>query len=158
MMKTQIFHKMKYDLKGHPRSYKTILCQNQSSICVYGPFLVKICMNANIMKTHFFHKCHFYFMENFCDFFYFKTFWPHYNLDLSSFFTSKEALHKIYFLYCYTFKFTKNQMDKKWCTNLVVKIDKKKSKLKWIWLFQHTALYIFILPYFYLFMSCVNLW
>ena len=51
-MKTQIFDKMK--LPGHPRSYKTTLCQNQSSTFVYGLFLMEICMNANIMKTHFF--------------------------------------------------------------------------------------------------------
>ena len=26
------------------------------------------CMNANIMKTQIFHKCHFYVMEKFCGF------------------------------------------------------------------------------------------
>ena len=46
---------MKYDLKGHPRSYRPPLCQNHSSIFVYGPILMKICMNSNIMKTQFFH-------------------------------------------------------------------------------------------------------
>ena len=64
------FHEMKYDLKGHSRSYK-----------------MKICVNSNIMKTHIFHKIylkrHFYVMKKF--FFYFKTLWPHYNLDLRSY-------------------------------------------------------------------------
>ena len=52
----QIFHQSKYDLKGNPRSY------------------MKIRMNANIMKTQFFHnilydlKRQFYVMEKFCHF------------------------------------------------------------------------------------------
>ena len=29
-------------------------CQNHSSIFVYAPILLKICMNANIMNTRFF--------------------------------------------------------------------------------------------------------
>ena len=41
IMKTQLFHKMKYDLRGHPRP---LLGQNHSSIFVYGPILIlKIC-------------------------------------------------------------------------------------------------------------------
>ena len=28
IMKPQIFHSMKYDLKGHPKSYKTLFMQN----------------------------------------------------------------------------------------------------------------------------------
>jgi hypothetical protein len=28
-------------------------CQNHSSTFVYGPILMEICMNANIMKTQF---------------------------------------------------------------------------------------------------------
>ena len=40
---------MKYKLKGHSRP---LLCQNHSSAFVYGPILMKICMNANIMKTY----------------------------------------------------------------------------------------------------------
>ena len=52
-MKTQICHKIKFDLKGHPRS---LLCKKNSRTFVYGPILIKICINANIMKTHFFNK------------------------------------------------------------------------------------------------------
>ena len=84
-MKTQIFHEFKYDLKGHPWSYRPLLCQNHSSSFIYGSILIKICMNANIMKKHFFHKivydlkCHFYVIKKFWDFFYYKTFWPNYN-------------------------------------------------------------------------------
>ena len=48
---TQFFHKMQYDLKDHPSSYKTTF-----SPFVDGPILIKICMKANIMKTQFFHK------------------------------------------------------------------------------------------------------
>ena len=51
-IKTQSFHKRKYDLKGHIRP---LLCQNHSSTFVYGLILMKICMNANIMKKFFFH-------------------------------------------------------------------------------------------------------
>ena len=59
-------------IPGHMRP---ILCQNHSSRFVYGPILMKICMNANTIKTQFFYeiiyelKCHFYVMEKFCDFF-----------------------------------------------------------------------------------------
>ena len=66
IMKTKIFHKMKYDIKGHPRSYKTA---SKPKFL----FTDKIWMNANIMKTHFFHKIiydlkyHFYVMEKFSD-------------------------------------------------------------------------------------------
>ena len=57
-------------IQGHIRP---LLCQNHSSTFVYGPILIKICMNANIKKTHFFLKyydlkCHFYVMEKFCIF------------------------------------------------------------------------------------------
>ena len=41
------------------------ISQNHSSTFVYGPILMKICMNVNIMKTQFFHKCHFYVIEKF---------------------------------------------------------------------------------------------
>ena len=44
--------KINYDLKGHKRPPS---CQNHSSTYVFGPILIKICMNANIMKTQFFH-------------------------------------------------------------------------------------------------------
>ena len=60
-------------IQGHIRP---LLCQNYSSTFVYGPILMKICMNAiaiNIMKTPFLHKRPFYEGEV-CDFFYFKTF------------------------------------------------------------------------------------
>ena len=58
-MKTYIFHTMKYDLKGQPRSSRKLLCQNMHN-------------NANIMKTHFFMydlECHFNVMKKFCIFF-----------------------------------------------------------------------------------------
>ena len=41
--------------------------------------------NANFMNTQFLHKCHFYVMEKFCEYIYFKSFWPNYNLDLRSY-------------------------------------------------------------------------
>ena len=53
---------------------RPLLCQIQSSTFVYEPILMKICMNANIMKTQFFHriiydlKCHFYIMKKFVTF------------------------------------------------------------------------------------------
>ena len=65
---------MKYDLKGHQGHIRPLLGQNHFSTFVYGPILMKICMNA-IMKTYFFHKirydqkCNFYIMKKFCDFF-----------------------------------------------------------------------------------------
>jgi hypothetical protein len=103
-IKTQIFLKIKNDLRGHSRSYKVILnfqnhlflrynfcltpiflnfsgmstlwcrnffikwimtskviqghkrpilCENHSSTFVYGPILMKFCMNTNIMKTQY---------------------------------------------------------------------------------------------------------
>ena len=53
-------------IQGHIRP---LLYQNHSSTFVYRPILMKIGMNANIMKTDFFHKCHFNVMEKLCDFF-----------------------------------------------------------------------------------------
>ena len=52
-------------IQGHIRPH---LCQNHSSPFIYGPIL-KICMNANIMKTHYFHKLYniTYVIEKFCD-------------------------------------------------------------------------------------------
>ena len=41
------------NIHGHPSSYKTLLCQNHSSTFVYGPILIKICSNADIMKTQY---------------------------------------------------------------------------------------------------------
>ena len=35
-------------IQGH---ISPLFCQNHSSTFVYGPILVEICMNANIMKT-----------------------------------------------------------------------------------------------------------
>ena len=58
-------------IKGH---IKTLLCPYQSNIFVYGPILMKICMNAYIKKTQIFHKCHFYLMEKVCDSFTLKPF------------------------------------------------------------------------------------
>ena len=40
-------------IQGYIRPH---LCQNHSSTFVYGPILMKICMDANIMKTKFFHQ------------------------------------------------------------------------------------------------------
>ena len=40
-------------MQGHKRP---LLFQNHSRTFVYGPIFMKICMNANIMKTQFFHK------------------------------------------------------------------------------------------------------
>ena len=41
---------MMYDLKGHTRSND----KTTFSTFVYGQILMKICMNANIMKKYFF--------------------------------------------------------------------------------------------------------
>ena len=68
---------MKYDLKGLPRSYKTTFMPKSF---VSGPILIKICMNANIMKTKFFHECHFYIIEKF--FIALRPLRPYYNLDV----------------------------------------------------------------------------
>ena len=46
-----IFDKKKV-IQGHIRP---LLCQNHSRTFVHGPILMKICMNANIMKTQFSH-------------------------------------------------------------------------------------------------------
>ena len=68
-------------IQGHKRP---LLCKNHSSTFIYGSILIKICMNANIMKIQFFHKiiydqkCHFLLWRSFV-IFYFKTFWPNYN-------------------------------------------------------------------------------
>ena len=60
-------------IQGHIRP---LVCQNHSNTFVYNyeQILMEICMNANIMKIHFFHeiilydlKCHIYVMEKFCD-------------------------------------------------------------------------------------------
>ena len=53
IMKT---HNMKYDLIGHPRSSMNIFMPNLSSTLVNWPILMKICKNANIKNTQFFHK------------------------------------------------------------------------------------------------------
>ena len=52
----------------------TLSFQNHSGP-IYGPILIKICMNVNIMRTHFFShkiiydlKCDYHIMEKFCDF------------------------------------------------------------------------------------------
>ena len=67
---------MKYDLKAHLRSNKTTFKPKSFYTFVYGLILIKICMNATIMKTQFFIKLYvydlkyqFYFMEKFCYFF-----------------------------------------------------------------------------------------
>ena len=54
---------MKYDLRGHPMSCKTtFMPKSFNSILIYGPVLMKICMNKN------------YVMEKFCDFFTLRPF------------------------------------------------------------------------------------
>ena len=59
-------------IQGHIRQ---IVCQNHSSAFVYWPILMKIYINAYIMKTHIFYKiiydlkCNFYAMENFVFYF-----------------------------------------------------------------------------------------
>ena len=87
-LRTQIFHKMKYDLKGYPRSYNP----NLSSAFVNGPILIKICMFAYEMSLLWYEEV------LWC--FYFKTFWPNYNLDvrfygqlLSLFLNKVKCLH-----------------------------------------------------------------
>ena len=83
----QIFDKIKYDLNVQTRPP---ICRKHSSTFIYWPILMKICMNDNIMRTYFslnyiWPKMHFYGMEKFLWCFYFKTFWPKYNLDLHSY-------------------------------------------------------------------------
>ena len=76
IMKTQNFHWIKYDLTKVILEFQNnLLCHNHSSTFVYYGLLLMICMNANIMKTHFFIKsiiydlkCYFYVKEKFCDF------------------------------------------------------------------------------------------
>ena len=53
-------------IQGHMRP---LLWQNHSSTCVYGPILMKLCMNANIMKTHFFINIFFMLCRSFVIFF-----------------------------------------------------------------------------------------
>ena len=48
-MKTQIFYEIKFDLKGHPRSYKTTFMPKPFKHIRLLTDLM-ICMNANIMK------------------------------------------------------------------------------------------------------------
>ena len=50
---------MKYDLKGHPKSYKFTFCQKHSSTFVYGPILMKFFINTN-EDTLYNLKCNFY--------------------------------------------------------------------------------------------------
>ena len=53
---------------------RPLLCQNHSTTFVYGSILMKICMNANIIKTLFKkiyiwpEMCHLYVLDKFCDF------------------------------------------------------------------------------------------
>ena len=96
---------MKYDLKGHPRSYKTSFVHYHFSTFVYGPILMKIYMNANITKTQFFHKIiyglnfHFYVMKKFVIFFTLAHF------DLIT--TLNYVLRTTYVLVFYLFKRSK---------------------------------------------------
>ena len=55
-------------IQGHKR---LLLCKNHLNTFVHRPIFDKICMNANIIKTHFFHKrpeISFHVMENFYTF------------------------------------------------------------------------------------------
>ena len=62
---------MKYGL--HCR-IRPLLCQTHASTFVYRPILMKICINANIMKTQYLHriiydlKCYFHVMKKDCAF------------------------------------------------------------------------------------------
>ena len=64
-------------IQGHIRP---LLSRNHSSLFVYGPILMKICMNADIMKIQYFHKIikdlkyNFYVMKKILDFFTFRPF------------------------------------------------------------------------------------
>ena len=51
-MNAQIFHKIKYDLKGHRRSHKFLLIL--SSTFIYQPIMIKFLLNTNNKKTIFF--------------------------------------------------------------------------------------------------------
>ena len=66
-------------IQGHIRPP---LYQNHSSTFVYGPILMKICMNANIMKTQYMTWNVTFMLWRSFVIFYFKTFRPIYNLDL----------------------------------------------------------------------------
>ena len=48
-----IVYKMKYDLKGHGRSNKALVAKFFYSRVIYQLVLIKILMNANIIKTQF---------------------------------------------------------------------------------------------------------
>ena len=75
-----MFHKMKYDLKGHPIDHiRPLWCQNNSSTFVY--YHEDTMFSLNYIGS----KIHFYFMKRFCDLFCFKTFWHKYNLHLRSY-------------------------------------------------------------------------
>ena len=83
--KTHFFMKWSMTSKVIQAHLGPLLCQNLCSTFVYGPILIKICMNDNIMKTQFFHE-----MSPLCCwevlvFFFLKNFWLNYNLDLPSY-------------------------------------------------------------------------
>ena len=50
-------------IQGH---ITPLLCQNLHRIFVCGPMLIKICMNANIIKTQFFIKLNMIWNVSFC--------------------------------------------------------------------------------------------
>ena len=66
---------MKYDLKGHSRSYKTTLMPKSLQHNRLWTDFDENLQNANIIKTQIFQKIiydlkfHFYVMEKFCDYF-----------------------------------------------------------------------------------------
>ena len=71
---TQIFYKLSKTSKVIQGHIRPLLCQNFTSKFINGSILIKICVNANIMKRQFFHefiydlKCNFYVIK-FCDIF-----------------------------------------------------------------------------------------
>ena len=50
-LKTEIFHKIKFDLKGDERSHKALLAIFFSSSFIYQQILMKISLNTNILKS-----------------------------------------------------------------------------------------------------------
>ena len=54
IMKTQSFHKVKFDLKGHIKISKSSF---SAIYYLFNPLILqKLFKNVNIMKTHIFHK------------------------------------------------------------------------------------------------------
>ena len=80
-------------IQGHIRP---LLSQNYSSTFVYGPILMKLFMNANIMKTQYNLKCSTFIME-FCIFL---------NVRLSDLITTLTYILMDNFCPCFRIRFT----------------------------------------------------